>query len=52
MITLAIRPGEPLSEQDRRTLAWIRKRLRAGLPVRDVILLDAHGREVATGKVR
>lgn len=49
MITLSIRIGELLSEADRRTLAWIRERVLAGLPIRDVFLLDAHGREVAPG---
>jgi hypothetical protein len=46
VLTLSIRIGQPLSEADRRTLAWIRERLRAGLPITDVHLLDEDGNEV------
>ena len=52
VIVLSLRIGEPVSEQDRRTLAWIRERTRLGLPVRDVFLLDARGREIAKGDSR
>ena len=47
MITLSIRIGEPVSEADRRTLEWIRERIRLGLPVSDVHVLDEDGNEIA-----
>jgi hypothetical protein len=46
VITLSILIGEPVSKADRRTLERMRERVRVGLPITDVHLLDEDGNEV------
>jgi hypothetical protein len=46
VITLSIRIGEPVNEADRWTLQRMRERVRMGLPITDVHLVDEDGNEV------
>ena len=51
VITLSIRIGQPVSEPDRRTLERMRERVRVGLPITDVHLLDEDENEVYADEV-